>query len=209
MTITVSDEVLEVSSVDTAALISAATSALKRPSESHWSDEEMWVTHTMMFQTPAWWLTEDYIVDQANYRAVLRDLSENYPDDVSDSTFGHWTYSTYQAIKVRVLDENGGVTKAFADAYGTYLFIKEQYPVYDEELLSQMESEVFDEYLDGAISDIERERSEDEDWVALSQWREYFKSYVSEQVSWQLDGVKDDILKEAAAFADKEMKVLR
>lgn len=199
-TYTVSEEVLEVTNLDSETLIEAATTALTRPAESYWSDSDLWDTHTLMFSTPAWWITEDYIVDQANYRAVLKELSEKYPNDVEDATFGHWTYSTYQSIKVRVVDENRSITKAFAEAFEIATYLKEQHPVYDEELLSQLETEQMEEFLDSIIEDIEAERAE-QDWTATAEWSDRFKDYISERAYREQD-VVDEYIDAAKDFAD-------
>ena len=204
-TMTVSDDVLAEYDAGAEDLIQFAAEALKRPSESGWHDEDLWHTHTLMFSTPAWWLTEDYVLGQANYRAVLKDLTEEFPDDVTEATFGHWTYSTYQTIKVRVVDENGAITKAFAKAESIERSLAEQYPVYDEELLSQMESELLDEYLDDVIQDVERDKSNEleQDWVASDKWKDAFRQFIYEQAS-SIDGVWQEDIKKATAYADDE-----
>lgn len=180
-------------------LVQAATDALKRPSESAWYDSDLFVTHTLMFSTPAWSLTDDYMVDQANYRAVLRDMSEKYENDVEAATFGHWTYSRFEAIKVRVVDESGDITKAFAEMVSIAKHIAEQDPIYDEGLHYELESEVFDRNMDYLLSDIER----DSDTELSDKWRETFKSALRE-VSSSSDDISNDDIEWAKEIANSE-----
>ena len=180
-------------------LVQAATDALKRPSESAWYDSDLFVTHTLMFSTPAWSLTDDYMVDQANYRAVLRDISEKYENDVEAATFGHWTYSRFEAIKVRVVDESGDITKAFAEMVSIVKHIAEQDPIYDEGLYYELESEVFDRNMDYLLSDIER----DSDTELSDKWRETFKSALRE-VSSSSDDISNDDIEWAKEIANSE-----
>jgi hypothetical protein len=97
-------------------LIDLAHDALQHPSDSAWRDGDLWDTHTLMFATPDPELTDEYLSDYSNYRSVLRDLQKAYPDDVEDASFGHWTYSRFVAIKIRVIDDEGYLTPAFIEA---------------------------------------------------------------------------------------------
>lgn len=122
-------------------MVEAAKSLLTRPSDSGWWDEELFDTHTLMFSTPDWALTEDYLWDYSNYRRILEDMQAEFPDDVEDAAFGHWTYSRFLAVKVRVLDADGNITGAFARAYAIGKAL-EDYPIYDEQDVMELESEV-------------------------------------------------------------------
>lgn len=126
--------------LDESTLVDAARDALQAPGDSFWSDDEMWVTHTLMFATPDIELTDDYLYEYSNYRVVLAELEAAYPNDVEAATFGHWTYSRFVCIKIRVLDDAGQITGAFAKAFA----ITEQvadYPIYDEQDYMELEME--------------------------------------------------------------------
>jgi hypothetical protein len=187
-------------------LLTKANEALTRPAESGWNDEDLWQTHTLMFSTPAWHLTDDYVVSEANYRALLRDFSEKYPEDVSDASFGHWTYASYNCLKVRVIDEKGFVTKAFAELVKIGREIEEEYPLYDEMMHSEVETEKFDSYLEWLLGevhrDIERYRDENKPDTAPSgdEWDERFKDFIYR--SEHDEDVSDEIVKQAVAYAD-------
>lgn len=132
----------------------AAEEALVHPPDSAWRDEDLWNTHTLMFATPSPELTDDYLLDYANYRAALEYLTENYPGDVEEATFGHWTYSQFVALKVRVRGDDGEVTEAYAAA-----------------LTLTKQAEV-DAILDEFIYGEEELRVED---AALKQWADWEK----------------------------------
>lgn len=127
--------------LDVADLVKTAKDALRRPGDSYWSDEELWDTHTLMFGTPDFDLTDDYLFEYSNYRSILRDLKELFGDDVEDGSFGHWTYSRFVAVKVRVLDDEGHITGAFAKAYAIGEDLDDYY-IYDEQDYMGLEEEV-------------------------------------------------------------------
>lgn len=119
-------------SVDYDTIIERADEALEHPADSAWSDGDLWNTHTMMFSTPDIELTDDYLEGWSNYRTILKALSEAYPDDVSDCTFGHWTYSRFMAIKIRVVDAEGVITPAFCEAVEIAYDLEHNNHLYDE-----------------------------------------------------------------------------
>lgn len=126
---------------DWAKLIETATDALQEPGDSYWFDEDVWKTHTLVFSTPDFSLTDDYLGDWSNYRCILRDLTEEFPDDVEDAEFGHWTFSRFKAIKVRVIDDEGQITEAFTRVFDIAEDLK-QTALYDEDDYYELEEEV-------------------------------------------------------------------
>lgn len=121
-------------------LIEFAENALETPSDSGWFDEELWKTHTLVLGTPDISLTDDYLVGWSNYRSILRDLSEEFPGDVENAEFGHWTYSKFKAIKIRVVDDMGWLTDAFVKLFEIVEDLK-QTALYDEDDFSELEEE--------------------------------------------------------------------
>ena len=119
-------------SVDYDTVIESAEEALQHPSDSAWHDDELWNTHTMMFSTPDIELTDEYLEGWSNYQTILKALSEAYPDDVSDCTFGSWTYSRFMAIKIRVVDAEGFITPAFCEALEIAYDLEHNNHLYDE-----------------------------------------------------------------------------
>lgn len=130
----------------------AAQDALEYPADSFWRDDELWNTHTLMFATPSPELTDEYYLGHANYLAALEYLTENYPGDAEAATFGHWTYSQFVAVKVRVRGDDGELTEAYAAAV-TLSKQAEEYAILDE-----------------VIFDEERQRVE---LQAIAQWAEW------------------------------------
>lgn len=203
------DYYLKGSSLTAEELKSVAEQALSRPRDFMSNDADLWVTHTLMFGTPSWNLSNHDIVGETNYRAVLADGLKYFPNDVENFSFGHWTYSRYNCIKVRVLDENGSVTQAFAELYEIKKFLDEQYPVYNDELYSQLAAERFNEYLDSVMETIERDReyaNETSTEITLSdKWKEEFRKYVwfdCPETGGSEDHLPDELRDKAIEHAD-------
>ena len=128
--------------------------ALERPGEAAFWDEELYVTHTLAMHTPAWHLTDDYIVEQANYRAALEELEEL---GAEAATVGHWTYSQFECIKVPMLTEDGAITAAAVALWNIHMRLQD-YPVLDEQLWSELEGEVNERAMTDALEWEERQR---------------------------------------------------
>lgn len=172
---------------DVEKLIEFADDSLQKPNDSIWRDSDLWNTHTMLFSTPDISLTDEYSADWSNYRVALRLLSEHYPDDVSEATFGHWTYSTFYAIKIRV-HRDGVITPAFAEAYGLEQQL-EDYAVLDESDWCELEQEISDQYVTEWAKDNEVEVSLVRE--AMSELDIYYHIHDG----W--DGDEDDVLTKA------------
>ena len=140
--------------VDNYALEEFVRESLERPSDAGFWDEELYVTHTLAMHTPAWHLTDDYIVEQANYRAAL-ELLEPYGAEAA--TVGHWTYSQFECIKVPMLTEDGAITAAAVALWDLVTGLQD-YPVLDEQLWSELEWEVNDRAMTDALEWEERQR---------------------------------------------------
>lgn len=140
--------------VDNFELEAFVREALERPSDAGFWDEELYVTHTLAMHTPAWHLTDDYIVEQANYRVALEELSEV---GAEAATVGHWTYSQLECIKVPMLTEDGAITAAAVALWNIHMRLQD-YPVLDEQLWSELEWEVNDRAMTDALEWEERQR---------------------------------------------------
>lgn len=140
--------------VDDSELEAFVRESLERPSDAGFWDEELYVTHTLAFHTPAWHLTDDYIVEQANYRVALEELSEV---GAEAATVGHWTYSQFECIKVPMLTEDGAITAAAVALWNIHMRLRD-YPVLDEQLWSELEWEVNDRAMTDALEWEERQR---------------------------------------------------
>jgi len=84
--------------------------------------------------------------EEAEFRSILAHLQKIDPDNVEESTVGHWTYSSFNLILVRLLDDNGEPTAA-ALAADEVLRGLEDYPVFDEEAVTEAEYAAALEYL--------------------------------------------------------------
>ena len=131
-------------------VLDRAYESVEHPADSAWSDDDLWNTHTLMFATPDIELTDDYLSDWSNYRTILQALKDAYPDDVEDASFGHWTYSRFCAVKVRVIDAEGYVTPAFVEALEIAKDLEHNNHLYDEsdymELLTEAEERVVETF---------------------------------------------------------------
>lgn len=147
----------------------AAQDALEYPADSFWRDDELWNTHTLVFSTPSPELTDEYVLGYANYRAALEYLTEHYPGDAEEATFGHWTYSQFVAVKVRVRGDDGELTEAYAAAM-TLAKQAEDYAILDE-----------------VIFDQERERVE---LAAIAHWADWetLDPDTLQETLWELGG---------------------
>ena len=140
--------------VDDSVLEAFLQEALERPDEAAFWDEELYVTHTLAMHTPAWHLTDDYIIEQANYRAALEELEEL---GAEAATVGHWTYSQFECIKVPMLTEDGAITAAAVALWNIRMRLQD-YPVLDEGLWGELEWEVNERAMTGALEWEERQR---------------------------------------------------
>lgn len=75
---------------------------------------------------------------KSNYESILRDLMENDSDNVEDTTLGHWTYSYFRILVVKLYDSEGRPTPAAIHA-DDILGELEQYGIWDDEDLSERE----------------------------------------------------------------------
>ena len=128
--------------IDDTDLVTAASEALAGSSDFSYSgDRDL---------CRSWGLTvsqhrDSGAAERSNYRCILRDLREYIvahgcePDDyVDDAHFGHWAVGWVDQMVVRVLiDEDDAVvpaniTGAFRWVAAAALYLKEQYPIYDD-----------------------------------------------------------------------------
>ena len=140
--------------VDDSELEEFVRESLERPSDAGFWDEELYVTHTLAMHTPAWHLTDEYIIDQANYRVALEELSEL---GAEAATVGHWTYSQFECIKVPMLTKKGKITAAAVALWNIRMRLQD-YPVLDEQLWSELECEVNESAMTDALEWEERQR---------------------------------------------------
>ena len=140
--------------VDDSVLEEFVRESLERPSDAGFWDDELYVTHTLAMHTPAWHLTDDYIVEQVNYRVAL-ELLEPYGAEAA--TVGHWTYSQFECIKVPMLTEDGAITAAAVALWDLVTGLQD-YPVLDEQLWSELEWEVNERAMTDALEWEERQR---------------------------------------------------
>lgn len=189
--------------IDTETIQGYADDALTRPSDSAWWDPDMYVTHTLMFATPDWNLTTEYIDSEANYRAALRDLTADYPRQVEAATFSHWTYSRYTAVKVQVLTKRGNITPAFVAAVGMTLAIRD-YPLLDEDTYSGLEWEVWESTITSMLDDLDRELARNDEPTLTDAQRDHVTEYLSEKYGvgyWGHGYIPDETFSEAVEIA--------
>lgn len=159
-------------SLDDEYLLKMAAIALDRPDNYYGGDERVYSTHTHMFASAP---DSDDLVSQSNYRTILPALLGAYPRHgmIEDSGFGHWTYSHYDSILIKVIYSNGEITPAFADALAIAYALDHDYPLYDESDYSDLEMSVWDETINQEIGFQSRHDESGE-------WSESFKDLVKE-----------------------------
>lgn len=124
--------------------------ALERPSDfAYFGDKplfETWGLCGPMTHRDADALTK------SNYRVILKDLQERFSDDIEADievlSSSHWAVGWTEQIMVRVLDDEGEPTEAFA-AVLDWADALENYPVADEQdYCCELEREEFIECLE-------------------------------------------------------------
>lgn len=121
-----------------------AKMALQKPEDfGYWGDEDMFVTwgFTGHDRTGA-----SKILEEANFKAISEDLMSKYPNDFRIEHYGHWACGWVDRLVCRILhhkdkglvEEN--ITEAFAKAIEYHIQL-EDYPIFDENLYSEMEAE--------------------------------------------------------------------
>jgi hypothetical protein len=142
--------------VDDETLLDYARDVLEMPSDSMWWNSDMFSTHSYVFATPDPDLTDEYLMDYSNYCVAYDLLSAEFPDDVEEGSFGHWTYSRFVCIKIRVIDDEGVITPAFIRAVELVEGLRD-YPLLDDSDYLEREQKLNDEYIqrcfDAALAD--------------------------------------------------------
>ena len=178
---------------DADTLLEFARDALTRPSDSYWRDDELWETHTFMFSHAP---DSDDTIAESNHRSILRDLSAEYARHkgaIERAGFGHWTYSHFDTIKVRVIYANGEIHPAFADAVAIAIELRDNYPLYDETDHSDLECEYWDKAIDEevnyavprALDDLEESEGAPLSESDADLFREDVREYLFEHVAYQ------------------------
>lgn len=149
--------------------------SLEQPGDAYFRDEELYVTHTLAFHTPAWDLTDEHIIGQANYRDALEILE---PYGAEAATVGHWTYSTFECIKIQLLTEDNEITAGAVALWELVMGLRD-YPLINDETHSELEMEVNDEAMKQAIEWNEHNReTEFSDYqkqkIAEIYWEHYY-----------------------------------
>lgn len=170
--------------------------ALNQPGDATFWDEELYDTHTLAFHTPAWNLTVDDILGQANYRSAL-DILE--PLGAEAATVGHWTYSQLECIRVPLLTEDGAITAAAVELWDLSNSL-EDFGVIDENTYYELQSEVDERAMNDAIDWEERQREitfddDQKQLIAEIYWENYYGYHESGYVEDELfQKVVDDVL---------------
>jgi hypothetical protein len=147
-----------------------AEMALQKPEYfGYWGDEDMFVT---------WGFTghdrtrDSYILENANFKAISEELMEKFPDDFRIENYSHWACGWVDRLVCKILihkdkrfvDEN--ITEAFRAAIRIHEVL-DDYPVYDENLYSEMQVEEIYSFMNDLPSPIlDMVDQYDENWVA-------------------------------------------
>jgi hypothetical protein len=154
-------------------VVELAREGLVQPSDSYFRDEDVFVTHTLMFHTPAWSITHDDPKGETIYR-MAKDQLSRYGRSVTEESVGHWTYSRFSCLKVRVLTDAGNITTAFVHA----LIIATDEDGMWGEYYHEVEEEIWDEAFDYVFTAVDRERMLDDEPDLSDEekaaYREYF-----------------------------------
>lgn len=197
-------------------VIRFAETCLTHPPDSMFYNQDLFWSWGL---TPFVQTRDSGTLEQSNYTSILRDLSEKYPDDISDMRASHWAFGWIEHITVRVLKNpedwrpdlsptsnhtgrylRGALKKrAYAamlanitDAVRDVILIAgglQDYPSYDDELLSELELKERDEAFDNAWSSLMFHWDEDSDGPSPTDEE---KEFTYEQLSGNEDSSYGD-----------------
>lgn len=153
--------------------------ALTQPSDSYWHDQTLYQTHAVAFSHPYRLGGPEYLRTAVNLETALERLPEN---SASRETFGHWTYSSFDCLKVELLSseqseqsEQLQITLAAVMLYEMLLEL-DSYPVLDDDALIAAEHAISEKYFIEAL--------EDTDQSDRDKARQYDFTHETEYVSW-------------------------
>lgn len=135
------------------------------------------------------------LIDRSNHEVIAEDLTKQFPDDVAVEEMRHWLVGWVRWILVNVLDEDGDLSPAGA-AVLTWMDRLEEYPVADDEHLSQLEREEMIEIIRlyvGGLADDEAEQVLD---VYLERGHEPTPEYLdveaADEIAQELGFIEED-----------------
>lgn len=134
-------------------IVELAESALERPSDAAFWDRDLYSTHTLgMYWAPG----SDDMVAESNYHVALEELQSAFPGEsrIAPASVGHWTYSSYNCIKVRVLNKRGRITPEFV-AFALMAIFLRDYPLLSDEDYSNREYDAWQNAVTDAINEFE------------------------------------------------------
>lgn len=125
--------------VDEETLERAEAEAMERPEPCHMWDERLYTTHAPVI---SWAVNGDDLLAQSNYLTVtahLTDLAGADDEQVIDAQIRDWAVGSLRQTFVQVRDEAGAFTRVWREAVGIALFLRDNYPVFDEADFSELE----------------------------------------------------------------------
>jgi hypothetical protein len=141
-------------------IIEMAELALTRPSDAAFWDSDLYSTHTLgMYWAP----NSDDLIAESNYHVALDELQNTFPGEsrIDSASVGHWTYSKFNCIKVRVLNKRNRITPEFV-AFALMAISLGDHPLLDNEDYSNREYEMWQNAVNDAIvhfeNDVDNER---------------------------------------------------
>jgi hypothetical protein len=148
--------------IDADTLARAAREALGRPSDTGVWDDRLWRTHGLVI---SWADRGDDTLAESNY-LMVRDALEGTcahngredEGDIIDASMSHWLVGSMRELFVRVYvpgdddEPTDEYTPAFREATVIALFLRDDYPVFDDSDYSEREWRDFEAALDDALA---------------------------------------------------------
>ena len=140
----------------------AAREALVRPSDAAFWDDRLYTSHVPVL---SWADRSDDVLSESNFHTVLAELQDfdrgledvDYAGDAADvfeASVSHWAVGSLRQIWVRVyVAGSEEYTVAFRRAVSIALYLRDDYPVFDDDDLSTREFEAHEETLELALHD--------------------------------------------------------
>lgn len=125
----------------------------KKFNDFGWHDRPDWAEEAFLFYVSN---RDSELLDQANAKVWEEEMGKFGPNQVTPEHHGHWAVGFVDGYAIRVRWKNGSLTPAFKKWYELQQQI-DSYPVLDEDLYSQMESDAFVENIESAAHGMVKE----------------------------------------------------
>lgn len=143
---------------DEATLMRAATEALTHPPDSWFSDDRLFYDWGLTIGTHR----DDDLAGTSNWERITEDMRRTFPADTDVVRSSHWATGWAEQLSVRVIEpwadprnfSARDITRAFAVITAIAMWLRDDYPLYDDTDYFRRESEQRQERRETAWGDV-------------------------------------------------------